>query len=431
MSDGPPPEGNPFGEIPFLGEFMRLFQSQAGGADTARHLARTIATEGTSEPNIDPADRIAMEELTRVAELQVGAITGLPVARGGALRVEIANRTMWADRTIEDYRPLFESLAESLTPSPPLSDDATDGDPMAQMMAGLSQMLGPLMVGMTTGSLVGNLARSALGGYTLPVPRPPDGPVLVLLPNIDRFGTEWSLDRDDLRLWVCLHEVAHHTVLGVPHVHQRLDGLLRRHAASFDRDAKGIGEALGDIDLGAGPDALAELQSMLGDPDALLGAVRSPAQEALQPELTALVATVTGYVDHVMDEAGAGLIGTYPMLTEALRRRRIEADASDRFVEKILGLELDRAQYERGSAFVEGVVERAGDEGLAQLFSDPALECSCGGPCQPGQVGQLDVDASDRFGATILPCRKGEAVGVFRGSPLRIQLYVSHRKAST
>ena len=32
------------------------------------------------------------------------------------------------------------------------------------------------------------------------------------------FGEEWSLAHDDLRLWVCLHEVAHHAVLGVPHV---------------------------------------------------------------------------------------------------------------------------------------------------------------------------------------------------------------------
>ena len=119
-------------------------------------------------------------------------------------------------------------------------------------------------------------------------------------------------------------------------------------------------------------DSLTELQAELNDPDAILGAVRSEAQERLQPELTALIAAITGYVDQVMDGIGAGLIGSYGRLAEALRRRRIEADSSDRLVERMLGLELDRAQYDRGAAFAAGVVERADREGLGRLFSDPS-----------------------------------------------------------
>ncbi|MDW3220871.1 MAG: zinc-dependent metalloprotease [Acidimicrobiales bacterium] len=372
MSDDLPPDGDPFGGIPFIGELMRMLQGQAGGGtDAARQLARTIANDGESEANIDPADRIALEELVRVAELRVQDATDLPVARHGALRVTVANRSQWADQTIDDYRPLFETLAAAMTATMALPDDVPESDPMAQMMAGFSQMMGPMMLGMTTGSMVGNLARSALGGYSLPVPRPPDAPLLVLLRNVDHFGAEWSLDRDDLRLWVCLHEVAHHAVLNVPHVRERLTDLLHRHAGGFEQDPAGIGAGLDELDLSAGPDALAELQETLSDPDKILGAVRSPAQEALQPELTALVAAVTGYVDHVMDQTGGTLIGSYAMLTEALRRRRVEADASDRFVERILGLELDRAQYERGTAFVAGIVERAGSDGLNRLFAEP------------------------------------------------------------
>lgn len=373
MSDDLPPDGDPFGGIPFIGELMRMLQGQSGGgADAARQLARSIANDGQSEANIDPADRIAVEELVRVAELRVQGATDLPVARHGPLKVAVVNRSQWADQTIDDYRPLFETLAAAMTATMALPDDLPEADPMAQMMAGLSQMMGPMMLGMTTGSMVGNLARGALGGYSLPVPRPPAAPVLVLLRNVDHFGAEWSLDRDDLRLWVCLHEVAHHAVLNVPHVRERLTDLLTRHAGGFEQDPERLGAGLGDVDLGAGPDALAELQATLSDPDKILGAVRSPAQDALQPELTALVAAITGYVDHVMDQTGGALIGSYGMLTEALRRRRVEADASDRFVERILGLELDRAQYDRGTAFVAGIVERAGPEGLHRLFADAA-----------------------------------------------------------
>ncbi|MYH88010.1 MAG: hypothetical protein F4125_05305, partial [Acidimicrobiaceae bacterium] len=129
---------------------------------------------------------------------------------------------------------------------------------------------------------------------------------------------------------------------------------------------------LGNFDLSAGPEAFAELNETLSDPEVIFCAVRSPAQAALEPEITALVAAITGYVDYVMDQTGGSIIGSYDMVTEALRRRRTQADAFDRLVERILGLELDQNQYDRGTAFVEGVIERAGTAGLNRLFDDPA-----------------------------------------------------------
>jgi uncharacterized protein (DUF2342 family) len=69
-----------------------------------------------------------------------------------------------------------------------------------------------------------------------------------------------------------------------------------------------------------------------------------------------------------MDTVGTNLLTNYSMLSEALRRRRVEADPSDRFVERLFGLELSQHTYERGAAFVNGVVERSGAEGLGRLW---------------------------------------------------------------
>jgi len=351
---------------------MRMMQGQGNPSrDAPRQIAHSIANDGQAEPNVDPSDRMSVEQLVRVAELQVAAATGIDLDKAGPLKADVVNRSQWADRTIDDYQPMFDTLAGSLSAGLELPTDMPDDDPMAAMIQGLSQMMAPLMSSMTTGTMVGNLARRTLGGYDLPVPRPANKALLIALPNVDGFGDEWSLDRDDLRLWVCLHEVATHAVMTVPHVREHMSGLLSRHAAAFSSDPERIEGKLGNFDLSKGPEAFADMQAILGDPDTILGAVRSPEQEALQPELTALVAAVTGYVDHVMDLIGTKLIGSYPMLTEALRRRRVQADKADRFVERILGLELDRAQYERGTAFAAGVVERSGEEGLGRLFSDP------------------------------------------------------------
>ena len=69
-----------------------------------------------------------------------------------------------------------------------------------------------------------------------------------------------------------------------------------------------------------------------------------------------------------MDEIGNDLISSYPMMTEALRRKRVETGEAERFVEKILGLNLTQDQVDRGKSFVDGIVERVGSEGLERLW---------------------------------------------------------------
>jgi putative hydrolase len=224
---------------------------------------------------------------------------------------------------------------------------------------------------MTAGSMVGHLAQRSFGQYDLPIPRASGDELTLIVANIDEFGQEWSLPADDLRLWVCLHEIATHAVLGVPHVRARLDALLTEYLAGFDTDGGALERRMNELDL-SDPSDLGGLQSLFGDPETLLGAIQSPAQLDLLPQLEALVTAIVGYIDHTMDRIGTGLLGSYDMVAEAVRRRRVEADQSDRFVERLFGLELTQAQYDRGNAFVDGVVERSGEDGLARLWDDEA-----------------------------------------------------------
>ena len=334
--------------------------------DAARQLAASIATEGVSEPNIDPLDRIKLEQLARVAELQVTNATGLDVAA----TVRPVTRTQWIQHTLTSHRELFEALAGSLGPNMAagITDDADDiDDPMAKMLGGIMQAFSPVMLGMTAGSMLGHLARRSFGQYDLPIPRPPSDELMIVLSNLDEFGREWSLPEDDLRLWVCVHEVCRHAVLSIPHVRARLESLLSEYVAGFEPDSGSLESKLGELEV-SDMSGLDDMQQLFGDPEMLLGAIQSPAQRELLPRVEAIVAVIVGYVDLVMDEIGHGLIGSYGMVTEAMRRRRVTADPSDRFVERLLGLELTQAQYDRGSAFVAGIVERAGREALDRLW---------------------------------------------------------------
>lgn len=352
-----------------FGDLANLFAQQGGmGWDAARQFAVMVATGGASEPNVDPIERITLEQLGRVAELHVAQATGLVVPTGAAGAIEPVTRSTWAARTVDHHRPYFELLAGSLGTA---DVEVDPGDPMA-FMAPLLKMAGPMLLSMSAGSMVGHLAQRSFGQYDLPLPRPAGSGMLIVPANLDRFGEEWSLDRDDLRLWVCLHETTWHTVLAVPGVRSRYDQLLRSWLSSFDPEGGDLGERLAGLDPTALTDPTA-LPDALSDPEVLLGALRSPAQDALLPELEALVAVLVGYVDHVMDQIGAPLLSSWGMLSEALRRQRVEAGPADRLVERLFGLELSAQHVERGRAFVEGVVERAGDDGLRRLFDGERL----------------------------------------------------------
>ncbi len=372
---------DPFGGVPFFGDLAKMIGRQGPIAwDAARQIAHTIATEGEPEPNVDPLARIQLEQLARVAELQVANATGLdPSQRGGGITITPVTRTQWVTATLDQHRALFESLARSLGTKdeapggaePATELDPLDDDPSAAWLGQLMGMLQPMTLGMAAGSMVGHLAARSFGQYDLPIPRPPGDEVMVLVPAIDAFAQEWSLGVDDVRLWVCLHEVAHHTVLGVPHVRARLTDLIERFVAGFRPDPGGFERALADVDP-SDPAGLESVQRLFTDPEVLMGAASSAAQDELRPQLDALVAAVIGWVDHVMDRVGTGLVGSYAQVTEAVRRRRVQASAADRYVERLFGLNLTRAQVDLGSAFVAGIVERSGEEGLARLWESEA-----------------------------------------------------------
>ncbi|HEX2064023.1 MAG TPA: zinc-dependent metalloprotease [Acidimicrobiales bacterium] len=363
---GPSSGGNPFEGL--FGELAKLFANQGPvNLDVARQMSRWLAVEGQPEANVDPLERIRYEELVRVAEMHVGTATGLDTAvTGGLLTARPVGRGEWASRTLEAYRHLFEGLASALAP-PTGDDDVADdpeADPTAMLMGGVSQVVGPLLLGVQAGSMVGYLAQRALGQYDLPIPRPPSDDLVVVPVNVNAFAQDWSLPLDDVRLWICLSEIGHHAVLGRPHVGRRLDELLRGHVGGFRADPAALEEKLGAVD----PTDPASFQAVLGDPTELLGAIQTPEQQTVRQQLAALVAAVEGYVDHVLDTVGRKLIGSYGPLTEALRRRRVEGTDGSRFVERLFGLELGRAQFERGAAFVSGVVDRAGEDGLSRLW---------------------------------------------------------------
>lgn len=370
------PEENAFTGLPFFGDMMKAISSHGPLQwDVARQVAMTTALGGkTAEPNVDPADRIVLESLAPIAELHVEAHTGLSTTPTDHPRtLLVVNRTTWCHHTLEAYKPLFTTLATSLSGSEVVSDDSLDlttDDSMASMMAGLTKMMAPAMMGMSVGSMVGTMSQHAFGQYDIPLPRDPIHQLLLVPSNINSFANDWSLPIDDLRMWVLIQELTAHAVLGVQHVREIISSTVRQYVAGFRPNPTAMFDRMTGIEL-TGSDPMAMLQKFLSDPSLILGAVRSKEQEVLSPILDAMVAAIIGYVDHSVDEVASHVLGGGSQIAEAVRRRRVESSPNDVFLEQLLGLRLTRQQLELGRNFVDGVVERAGKDGISQLFNAP------------------------------------------------------------
>jgi putative hydrolase len=370
--DGPEPTGGSgidpaglFTNLPMFGDLAKALSGQGPlNWEAARQFATLSSTGGESEANVDPAVRISFEHLAPIAEMHARDVTGFdtPVAT-----IELTTPGVWAQRTLDAYRPLFTDLAVSLGRPPSTPGEAPD-DPMMAMMAGLSQMMAPSMMGMAIGSMVGRLAGRAFGQYDLPIPR--DTRQLLVIPRaVDDFAREWSLPFDEMRLWVLAQEFIGHAVFSHAPLRQAFTALVQQHVGGFRADPSSVAEKLSGLEVDGG-DPMAAIQRAFSDPELLLGAVRSPEQQALAPVLDAATAAIVGYVDYMVDAVAARLIGGGALrIAEAVRRRRVEAGADDLFIQRLLGLHVTPAQVQRGKGFVSGVIDRTGEAGLTGLFT--------------------------------------------------------------
>jgi putative hydrolase len=362
-----PWKNNPFAAMPMFGDLAKALAGQGPlNWEAARQFAAMAAPVGA---NVEPSARMALEALARIAELHVRGASGY---EGSFPAVEAVTSGMWAQRTLEAYRPLFTELATSLgSRSARSADDADSSDPMSAMLGQLSQMMAPSLMGMAVGSMVGRMATRAFGQYDLPIPRDKASGLLLVPSAIDQFAEQWSITMAEMRLWVVTQELIGHALFSTGTVAADLSGLVRRYAGAFRPDPGAVADHLASLGDG-GDDPMQVMQQAFSDPALLLGAIQSDEQTALAPQLDAAVAAVVGFVDYHVDSVAVQLIGGNALqIAEAVRRRRAETSTDDVYIERLLGMKLDQSQVQRGKNFAAGVVERVGDAQMLQLLASP------------------------------------------------------------
>jgi putative hydrolase len=378
---------NPFGPGGFdlskidLNEVVRMLQSDGPvNWDIANQMATSVALEGAEEDApVSPADHAQLDELVRAAQTHVVAETGLTATYAAPLRT--LGRGEWALLHLEALTPVLEALAVTFraaiveeSAGEELGPELSAMNPFGMAMgpdalSGLMGMMAPVLLGMQAGSMVGYLAQHALGRYDLPLPASDAPSLCFVVTNLDAFESAWSLDRNDLRFVVALHEVVRVAERSVPWVQPKLVALATEYVSAYELDRDALESQLGGFD----PTDPSSMSGITEHPEALLGAMRSPRQEEILRRLQAVTSVLEGYAEVVVHGIGSRLAGSFDQVHEALARHRVERGEAGRFIEGLLGLQLERAHYEQGQAFCRGVIERAGLDGLNRLWERESM----------------------------------------------------------
>lgn len=357
--------GDAFGDVPLLREIQRVLLSGSGPInwELARQIGIASGALGRDDPASTDADRAGLEGAVRMSELAVADLTGIdPPAE--VARVELVRRAEWIEANARGLRGVFEPGAERLARA---LDEARRGedtpeDGSAQLLSAVMDRMAPLLAGAQVGMVLGHLAQRVLGQYELPLPRGDQSALMFVMPNIKGFERDWSLEPDQFRAWVALHETTHAFGLGRPWVREHFLGLVRELARSMQFDLAGLQERLEGLDL-SDPQKLTEV---LGGE--LLTGELSDDQRLLLRRVQAFLAAAEGHAGHVMEAIGSKLLPEFARIEEAMKRRHEERSQEEQALERLLGIEMTVEHYRLGRSFADRVAEQTDERTLSRMW---------------------------------------------------------------
>ncbi len=264
-----------------------------------------------------------------------------------ATTVRVVGRIGWVRANLAGLRGAFEPLRERIGPR----------------RAVTSRVLGVQL-----GALFGLLSTRVLGQFVLPlgsrVVGGATGELLVVGPNVLALGEDRADLAEDVRRTVLLHEVTHRLQFdGSPWLGPHLQGLLDRYLAGARVSPTAITEIAADL-----PGAVAKVLET-GSPQPLLEVVLTPDQVEVLDEAQGLMSLLEGHGNAAMFGATADLVADPDGVRAHLASRR--GDVTARLLNVIGGMEMKRRQYAEGESFVDGVLARAGVDGLNRAFERP------------------------------------------------------------
>lgn len=316
----------------------------------AREVMGSLA--GPAE-GVSPELTAEYESLIRTAQLHLQQSSGVETTNV-LPEVNVVDKAEWAEANLRSFSYLVDPVAEKL-------DGASGMGPLGAVL----KPLGPALLGMQMGSMVGFMSHRVLGQFDLGLPPVGRTGLFFVSPNIDAFARDHQIDIAQARLWVALHEVAHEAEFAPSWVLPHFVGLIDDYFEGLEFDPSAMTMNLEAME---NPD---ELEQLLQQPGGMTGIVAGPHQQEVLAKIQAFMAIADGYADYVVDRAAPDLIPDTPRIREAINRRRAEPTQGEEMLQRLVGLELKRGQYRLGSTFCSEVARRWGDDSVPLMWEGP------------------------------------------------------------
>jgi len=345
------------------GLFEQLFKLLQSSGPVNWKLAREVTKSLAGAPTpIEPAVAEEYRELAHVADVRVSSAADLPSPSPGELNP--TDRSTWATENQQSFRILVEPLADKLSGMTASGSIPGMGD--AGGMEAMLAPLGPALLGIQAGTMVGFMSHRALGQFDTGIPAMDHDRPYVIVPNLDDFAIDHGIDHRQIRLWGALHEVAFHRIMAIEWIRGRFVSLVESFYDSVEIDTSDL---LGKLGAMNDPE---EVQRMFGDSDADASSlIKASADPARLADIQAFTAFIEGYGDRLVRVAGSDLLPTISRIEDAYATRRTEPNQAEQFLQQFAGLTLERWRAKDAATFCDEVVDRWGEDTLAKVWEEP------------------------------------------------------------
>ncbi|MDG9713274.1 zinc-dependent metalloprotease [Streptomyces sp. DH10] len=377
--------GGPGADNPFAAMFGSLNPNDLGAAfqqlgqmlsyeggpvnwDMAKQIARQTVSQGspdgTKDTSVGPAERKAVEEAVRLADLWLDDATSLPSGAGSAVAW---SRAEWVEATLPAWKELVDPVAERVGTA--MGDVLPEEmQAMAGPLIGMMRSMGGAMFGTQIGQAVGVLAGEVVGSSDIGLPLGPAGKAALLPVNIETFGKDLSVPQEEVRLYLALREAAHQRLFAhVPWLRSHLFGAVDGYARGIKVDTAKLEDVVGQFDP-QNPEQLQEaLQQGMFQPE------DTPEQKVALARLETALALVEGWVDAVVHAAAKPRLSSADALRETLRRRRASGGPAEQTFATLIGLELRPRRLRDASRLWASLTDARGVDGRDALWHHPDM----------------------------------------------------------
>jgi putative hydrolase len=379
------PGGGGAGDNPFAAMFGSLNPNDLGAAfqqlgqmlsfeggpvnwDMAKQIARqTVAqgtADGTKDASVTASDRAAVGEAVRLADLWLDGVTSLP---SGANTAVAWSRAEWVEATLPAWQQLVDPVAERVGSA--MGDVLpAEMQSMAGPLIGVMRSMGGAMFGQQLGQAVGVLAGEVVGSTDIGLPLGPAGKAALLPLNIEGFGKDLGVPKEEVRLYLALREAAHQRLFThVPWLRSHIFGAVEGYARGIKVDTSKLEDVVGQFDP-SHPEELQEaLQQGMFQPE------DTPEQKAALARLETALALVEGWVDAVVHEAAKSRLTAADALRETLRRRRASGGPAEQTFATLIGLQLRPRRLRDAARLWASLTDARGVDGRDGLWEHPDM----------------------------------------------------------